>query len=405
MTNRLFLSVVLVLSLILSISSSRVASANEYPAGNIKVLPVLFIPAGRENLAKKWTSRFNSNNIHAYLKVAQKKWQQLLGGTAFEYERLKIIQGTQTVNQYIVSGQVFGTIQSEVLNKLGVNPNIVPTPKICNFDKIVLLLVAGGNNISIGSGGNWCSYGIKNGPGAAILGIDYFFKEGTLTSTLVHEIGHGLGLVHSWQRPSSQNPMAARNPLYGQSTSNSVMSYNIKNQTNSVNIADVKGSLLSVELFELAQNKRALPEFAYKGTLSPAHQVFATNFRHPIQPINKPYDINTVWRSPTANKLGWVSMGITLPRPRTVDKIVVYTGTRKYSRRADMVQIEFRTSLGRFKFLKRVANSTGRIVINFNKTTAQEWKVSLHTKKGKQVDLRGVRFFRGKSELYPPKKP
>ncbi len=379
------------------------ALANEFPVGEVKIAPVLFIPEGRERAASRWLDAENQNNVYAYLGVTQKKWEKLLGGKAFSYDKLKVVNGNKSSIGYVNSGNIFAEIQGEVLASMGIPSGYIAAPDVCQFDKIILMLVVGGEDITIGSGGNWCSYGLINGPGASIIGIDHFFKGGKLTSTLVHEVGHSLGLPHIWQRPSTNSSISSAYPDFGQHTSTSVMSYNLNNQTNTTNVNQVPGTLMPVERFELSHNKRALPYYQFKGVLSLTEQWFATFFRHPILAIGSNYDIYNMWRSPKTNSLGWVSFGMTLPRAEYVDRITVETGTNLNQFRADKIQIEVADYDGNYNFVAAKVDGDGSATVQFPKVRGQSWKIAMHRTPGTPIDLRGVRFFISRTELYPPK--
>ncbi len=378
-------------------------SVEQYPVGRVMVQPVLFVPKGQQAALRQWTGG-SSPKIDDYLKVVRNKWEQMLGGPAFDYTPRKTVYGNEPFDGTKKKSDFFVATQGQVLSALGVAPEMPATPDICDFDRIVLILVVGVKSSQLGTASNWCSYATFNGPGVALISIDYEYAEGQLTSTLVHELGHTFGLRHSWERPEAgSKSKTSKLPRYDESLSNSVMSYNPTHHTNSTLLANVKGTLLDVDRFELAFNKRVLPRFHFTDELSAGEQEYVPFLRHPIKPISSSYDMYTMWQSPSTNPKGWVSLPVVLPRVETVTRIVIETGVAGGQKVAKAAQVEAMTASTAFKKVGQLQDADGRIDLSVSAVSAQEWKIALRTSPGQQVVLRGVRFFNGNTELYPPK--
>lgn len=395
------MKIIVYVGLICSIFYTSPIRANEYPVGNISVIPILFVPIGKENSAARWTNPDREDNIYAYVDVTQKKWRSMLGGTPFTFDPLKIVYGSKTSSDYIEDGNAFFDIRDESFLKTG-HPVLTST-NACNLNKIFFILVLGGTDYTAGSGLNYCSYAMHNSTGVTIVGIDHFYKNKKLTSTIVHELGHALGIPHTWERPNSENSFSSLFYSYGRETSTSVMSYNPANQSNSIYVNEVPGNLLPLERFELSYHKRALPYFHFNGAIADFDLLFSTFFQHPISPISNSFNIFTMWRSPNTNELGWVSFDYALPKLSTVNEIHVYTGESNYLYRANAVQIEVRKPNGQYQVVDySVIAGNGSTALFFPKTQGQHWKIALRGSPYYPITVRGVRMFHNFVELYPP---
>lgn len=396
----------------LSNAEAQSSASVEYPVSPVSIQPVLFIPTDQKNSASSRWGLFQ-RNLQAYLYVTQSKWKSMLGGeTTFRYEPTITYYGNKDSAAYNAdqaSGQ--WTAQDEYLATL--NPPVIfagDGANVCNHDQIILILVAGGNRFTQGGGGNWCSSATFDGIGSVTIGIDYFYNQKKLSSTLVHEIGHAFGLVHSWQRikgceGSDESCATANISAYSKDNGISVMSYNKKFWSNSIHVDKVSGSLLPVELFELSHNRRAIPFLQFKQSLTSDEERYSSIFLQPQKPLTASYDEGSMWQSPNVNTpnwpSNWVSLPIVLPRSMTVDHIVVSTGASG-GQLADLVQIEYLNDSGDFVFLKRVASDTsGEAIFTFDPTEAQEWKIALSAKDNINVVLRGVKFSSQGELLYP----
>ncbi|HMQ14895.1 MAG TPA: hypothetical protein PKC49_02875 [Phycisphaerae bacterium] len=116
----------------------------------------------------------------------------------------------------------------------------------CPYIYVVLFVGTGGHPKG---GGRPLNGGVNTGGGIVILAADNLVLDAGFQSTLQHEIGHGLGLVHA-----DENGLDMR-------TSDSLMSYNPAHHTNGFEPSPTPGMLAPEDLRLLALNRRALPDF------------------------------------------------------------------------------------------------------------------------------------------------
>jgi hypothetical protein len=299
-----------------------------------------------------------------------------------------------------------------------------------------------------GAGGGRVLNGETNLGGGILVMPHWHYDEGQLTSTLVHELGHTFGLVHCWDRAGSERFKST--PLYecyyDQYKSVSVMGYRASNQTNETDPARVPGCLLGDEIHALTGNKNLLPDLFFNSAsdfdcppasrncpphdgvlreayMGPMHMAWCTTgfeswigggaasrlndtpsrwilSSHP----GVGFDGEHMWHSSQANEAGWVSVDVTFPMALTLNRVLVYTEHSGQDHRAHEVQVEKQTR-GAFKPVVHALMLHRDADIEFPSAKAQRWRIAFKAGPSGQVVVRGLRFFLGDEEWFPPLGP
>lgn len=305
-------------------------------------------------------------------------------------------------------------------------------------------------------GGRNLNGGVNQGGGFLFL-PSWHFDENKLLSSLLHELGHTFALIHSWERVSHTNhPRPPRNVykcFYHQWHSPAIMSYNKSNHTNSVDVAAIPGCLLGDDIDTLSRNRLVFPDLFFDknndfdclplGTNCQDVKHDGISRQYPPEsmgkldtfwcytdygdiedtevenlhdnpdryiPGNSPDEpwaqiAKYVWHSGKLNEEGWVSLEVTFPLPVTLDQIKAYSQHSGQHHAAKMVQVEAQKPTGKFDFVTRVAADKPDTDVTFSATTARIWKLSFKGGNSNHVVIRGLRFFHGKAELFPPEGP
>lgn len=116
------------------------------------------------------------------------------------------------------------------------------------------------------------------------------------------------------------------------------------------------------------------------------------------------FDARTMWHSDDVNEAGWVSFTVVFPDDVfpafPLDRLKLYTQHSGQFHRAKEVQIEVADDKGAFQFLQRTPLIQANTEVTFPLTHAKAWKLAF--KGDSHVVVRGLRFFAGNEEFYPP---
>ncbi len=112
------------------------------------------------------------------------------------------------------------------------------------------------------------------------------------------------------------------------------------------------------------------------------------------------FDPRSMWHSGKTNAKGWVSIEITFPVQVHLSRIQIYSQHSGIFHRAKRVQVEASDDKGNYAVLaaKNFSKATGSIT--FSAHRAKTWKLAF--KGDDYVVIRGLRFFIGDEEFYPP---
>jgi hypothetical protein len=113
------------------------------------------------------------------------------------------------------------------------------------------------------------------------------------------------------------------------------------------------------------------------------------------------FDVAHMWHSEPANASGWVSLDVTFPAPVALSRIQAYTEHSGQHHRAHVIQIERKVG-DDFAFVKRANMPERDTIVSFDSQEAQVWRLAFKAGATERVVVRGLRFFAGDRELYPP---
>ena len=99
-----------------------------------------------------------------------------------------------------------------------------------------------------------------------------------------------------------------------------------------------------------------------------------------------------------------VEVTVKFPKPIQLTGVGIHSQHSGKSHAAQAVRIDAKTKSG----VKNVSKTQLKSVdetISFEPTTADEWQLYFQTGPSRQVVLRGLQFFDGDEELFPPRVP
>lgn len=435
---------------------------NIKPENRISVKPIVFYPKGVSK-TKEWPLRWFQFHL-----AAKQKYKLLLKGRdTFALSTMKIVDGALTPAEYKKLCFTFGGLKTpdQLTKDEGCSEGveaILAEIFESDFDDgkrytrytmpYALSVLMVDPNQRWGDGGGRNFNGVTNLGGGILVIPSWQFADGKLISTLIHELGHTFGLVHTDNRKNSTNlpeSSAMFKCFYHINFSNSIMSYNQKNWSNETEAQKIPGCLLGDEIEALSQNKLVFPELffnqstdfdcppgsppdarcrSHDGVIRPAYlgpmhlfwctSTFSSNQFGNILNLNDTPgrwilnshpDIGFVnermWHSTQVKDGEWVSIDVTFPKSMKINRMIVYTEHSGKHHKAKMVQIERQTADGSFEFIKRIEMSGTDAEVEFDLTQARTWRLAFQAGTSGFVAVRGMRFFLDDEELFPPLGP
>ena len=276
-------------------------------------------------------------------------------------------------------------------------------------------------------GGRPINGGVNTGGGIVVFSSLALSTSEKFQSTLQHELGHSFGLVH----PNMYG--------YDLKKNQSIMSYNPSHHTNGLRPSRSPGILIPEHIRTLALNDRVFPglQFDEKRDVPQRYKLKPVRILGTMDLPNNPlvkattrdgeskgslvqnivhkrikpsidrgkleFDRKTMWLSaPQTNEI--VSVRLTFPMEVSLDSIRIYS---QHSGRHSGVK-RVRVSTLNKNGITVVAESRIKVPdggITFEKATAQRWELDFLAGKSKKVAIRGLRFFNGEQELFPPPVP
>ncbi len=405
----------------LGLLASIVRGQEAVPPKEIKVLPVFFVPKGEDAPAAEQTKR-----LAQHLEWSRKRYGELLPNKAtfaVADEKPRVYRSKNALSYYRTqpegsAPQVVGELLADL--------------KATRFNCPYVLLVVMMNpkdEFPVG-GGRPLNGGFNTGGGIVVLSSLALDRLPNFQSTLQHELGHGFGLPHV--------------EVYGydMKANDSIMSYNPKHHTNGFTPSQTPGKLNPEDLWGLSLNQRAFPKLAFDPVQDvPKGYALATKLV-PLGPMKIPgqpdgvkvstgsgedagskvanivqgqilanrktgkvtYDAATMWHSAKSAK-GSVSVQVEFPYEVELTRLAVHSQHSGEYHAAKAVRVSVKDTKGKFGPVAKADLKSADDTVKLPKTKGRIWQFEFQAGESGCVVLRGLQFFSGDDELFPPLVP
>lgn len=384
----------------------------------VKVLPMFFVPKGESAPTAALVAR-----LTRHLKLVQDRYAELLPGQitfAIAEKTPPLYWAAKPMEYYKNQPEdAAPAIVGELLTDLNCNRY--------NCPYILLVVVMNPKAEFPNPGGRSINGGFNTGGGIIVCSSLTLDKNVWFQSTLQHEIGHSFGLPHV--------------DAYGydMKTNDSLMSYNPNHHTNQFTLSRTPGKLIPEDRRGLSLNTRVFPGLKFdpaqdiphgyniaeriatlgpmtipgqpggvKVTTKSGEDYFSkvTNIvQNEIQPNKKStritYNPKTMWHSaPTTT--GRVSIEVTFPGEVELDCLQVHSQHSGQFHLAEALKIAAGDASGQFTPVIESELKSPDDQVTFPRTKATTWQFEFRAGESRMVVLRGLRFFLGEDELFPP---
>jgi hypothetical protein len=284
-------------------------------------------------------------------------------------------------------------------------------------------------------GGRPFNGGFNTGGGIVILS-SFGLDQGTaFQSTLQHELGHAFGLPH------------VDVYAYDMLTNMSLMSYNPGHHTQGFQPSTTPGVFIPEDVRGLALNRRAFPNLRYDSrsdcpagysivrqiiglgpmeladqpkieVTTPAGEARGSKVSNIVQGQILPntsgeqtaagaeppsFDPQTMWQSDRTSS-GWATVRVVFPFEAELSKVAVHSQHGGKSDAAEGLRIAVDTGSG----LREIAAkplASADATVSFPPTKARTWEFTFKAGESRSVVIRGLQFFSGDEEIFPPLVP
>jgi len=414
-----------ILSTIVSTSNSETASLSDgenswgaIPPREVMVLPVFFIPNGEFAPTDDQTER-----LMRHLNWSQTRYRELLidqATFAAAEQKPRVYQSERDLVFYEAQPEDSAPqVVSELLDELNF------TRYNCPYILLVMMMNSK-DDFPVG-GGRPLNGGFNTGGGIIILSSFALDKSPNFQSTLQHELGHAFGLPH----------IDAFG--YDMSSNDSIMSYNPRHHTNWFEPSMTPGKLIPEDLRGLALNQRVFPKLQFLAdrdipqgymiverivTLGPmdipgqpsgvnvtteSGEEYGSKVTNIVQGqimANKKtgivtFDPSTMWHS-SKTLTGWVSVDIFFPYSIEITRVAVHSQHSGEYNAAQAVKVAVQDSNGMFQEVIEKNLTSADDILTLPKANGRAWRFEFQAGESGYVTLRGLQFYSGDDELFPP---
>jgi hypothetical protein len=428
MIRRVALALQLGLGLLIATSAVRAEAAdapNPVLPERISVLPVFIVPQG-----EAVPTRVQKVKLLRHLKWAQQWYQDHLPGeVTFRLEEEILTHRSPRPLAYyrgLPKSEPAGAWAGELLDRL-------ETDRFSCPHVLLTVVMNPAERFPIG-GGRPLNGGYDTGGGIIVFSSFALDRLPNFQSTLRHEFGHSFGLPH------------VDTYRYDMQTNASVMSYNPAHKTRGFEEGTAPPELIPEDLRGLALNDRALDDLEFDprrdvpadyelfaravwlGPLKipgqPDYHIEASSTAETlhgsevqntvlgrIEPSAGPgvkFNRGSMWEAQTdAN--GWIPLELTFPVPVELDRIVVHSEHSGRYNKALAVRVQaanegtVEVDAGEeFRDVTTAPLSAADAAVRFRPTKAERWRLFFQAGPNGRVVIRGLQFYAGEDELFPP---
>lgn len=228
---------------------------------------------------------------------------------------------------------------------------------------------------------------------------------------------------------------------YDMKASDSLMSYNPKHHTKEFAPSETPGVLVPEDLRALALNRRVFPKLKFDpGRSLPAGYKLAERVV-PLGPMKIPnhpdgpkfstdsgeefgtkvanlaagppapnkkgkvtFDAGTMWQS-GKSKTGWVAVEVAFPYEVELTHVGVHSQHSGEYNAARAVRVAAQDAKDKFRQVARADLKSADEKVALTKTKARVWRFEFQAGESQTVTLRGLQFYAGADELFPPLVP
>lgn len=405
---------------VLLVGSGAGGAQEAAPPRAVKVLPVFFVPSGEPAPTEEQTKR-----LVKHVEWARARYKELLR----DQDTFTVAEPAPRVYK---SQRALAFYRDKPEAAAGhFVDELLTAYEHTRFNCPYVLLVVVMNpkdDFPVG-GGRPLNGGINTGGGVIQLSSFALDQSPNFQSTLQHELGHAFGLPH------------VDVYRYDMKTNESLMSYNPKHHTKGFAPSSAPGVLIPEDLRGLALNRRVFPKLrfdpvkdvpaGYKmagrivplGPMTIPNQPDGPKFETasgedfgsrvaslatgPVAPNKKgkvTFDAATMWQSAKARN-GWVSVDVTFPYEVELSHIAVHSQHSGEYNAARAVRVAVSDPKGQFRQVADVTLKSPDEKVSVPKTKARAWRFEFQAGASQCVTLRGLRFYSGADELFPPLVP
>lgn len=404
------------IAFLISVTTCIEFAAAQMLPDKVSVLPVFVIPKG-----ERPPTNVDKLLLMKHLKWSQQRYREMLGNRdTFQFEpKPDVFRSKFSIDQF-KKGNAADLVTEELL------AHYKTDRYSCKY--VFLALFANPGERYPGGGGRPINGGINTGGGIVVISTNALRTSKNFQSTLQHELGHSFGLTHV----DAYGYHMKRNA--------SIMSYNPSHHTNEFQPSKTPGSLIPEDVRSLALNDRVFSKLEFNNELdlpngyeikpirilgpmslpdnpmilvetsngeingSSVQNVVHSRIRPSLNRGKIEYDQKTMWHSSKLDN-GIASLTLTFPMPVSLDRIHVYSQHSGKHHEATAIRISTRRSTGKWREVTQSSIEVPDEEVVFKKTNSKNWKIELKAGESNVIVVRGLRFYDGERELFPPLVP